>query len=62
MQKQVARLEDQLKQVLVGSRPKAGLWTCTACGDDTFFANRQECLACGTPRANPPIKVDPPEK
>lgn len=30
LQKQFARLEEQLKQVLVGSRPKTGLWTCTA--------------------------------
>ena len=38
-QKGFARLEEQLKQVLVGSRPKAGLWTRSTCGDDKCLFN-----------------------
>ncbi len=61
-QKQIARLEEQVKQVLVGSRPEAGFWTRTECGDDKWIAKRQECRACGAPMANPPTQVNPPEK
>ncbi len=62
LQKQLASLEEQFKQVLVGSRPKAGLWICKACGDDRCFAKKQECHTCGAPRANLPIKASMPER
>ncbi len=33
LQKQFGRMDEQLKQVLVGSRPKAGFWTCSEYGE-----------------------------
>jgi hypothetical protein len=62
LQKQFARLEEHLKQVLVGSPPQAGRRTSSACGDDRCFGTRHECHACGAPRANSLPKANPPEK
>ncbi len=54
--------QEPFKKCLDGSRPKYGLWTCTACGDDRCFATRQACHACRAAKAKSPAKANPQEK